>query len=232
MHRFHYVPESTTTIMRMEEFDVSTGRVESTVGVIRSLHCDGGNRFDLCLCQQNIILVLADAAPSPLDWGNRNYWGLSSESFSSSTDQTRRSVVHKNSWDFVGPDNKHYMWQLNMHSPVLFRIDRTQATPIALFRRSKLGIVSRSRKAFLDILPAGNEIMDLVVATFVAFMEHRVLPGEIAGEHPSVLAEIRESVDPIQIANRGVIASTSDCAEVYPDFAACCDHLSSVRCAA
>ena len=138
----------------------------------------------------------------------------------------RNSRFTTSSWDFVGPDNKHYMWQLNMHSPVvrsrtssllsfptadyhsqLFRIDRTQATPIALFRRSKLGIVSRSRKAFLDILPAGNEIMDLVVATFVAFMEHRVLPGEIAGEHPSVLTEIRESFDPIQVANSGAIAS-------------------------
>lgn len=32
--------------------------------------------------------------------------------------------------------------------------------------------------------------MDLVVATFVAFMEHRVLPGEIPGEHPSVLTEL------------------------------------------
>jgi hypothetical protein len=81
--------------MRMDEFDVSTGHVESAIGVIRSLHCDGKNRFDLCLCQQNIILVL-DAALSPSDWSTENYWGLSTKSFGSSASQTRRkSVVHK-----------------------------------------------------------------------------------------------------------------------------------------
>jgi len=45
-------------------------------------------------------------------------------------------------------------------------------TPIARYRRAKLGIVSRSRRAFLEILPAGVNIVDFVVVTFVSFAKY------------------------------------------------------------
>lgn len=45
-------------------------------------------------------------------------------------------------------------------------------TPIARYRRAKIGIVSRSRRAFLEIFPAGVNIVDFVVVTFVSFAKH------------------------------------------------------------
>jgi hypothetical protein len=50
--------------------------------------------------------------------------------------------------------------------------------PLARFRRAKIGIVSRSRRAFLEILPAGINLIDLIVVTFVAFMKQRVMIEE------------------------------------------------------
>jgi len=48
-------------------------------------------------------------------------------------------------------------------------------TPLARYHCAKIGIVSRSRRAFLEILPAGIEIIDLIVVTFVAFIKQCVL---------------------------------------------------------
>ena len=53
--------------------------------------------------------------------------------------------------------------------------DDNSLTPLARYRRAKLGIVSRPRRAFLEIFPAGLEIIDLIVITFVGFMKQRVL---------------------------------------------------------
>ncbi len=52
-------------------------------------------------------------------------------------------------------------------------------TPIARYRRAKLGIVSRSRKAFLEIFPAGINLIDLAVVTFVSFMKQHTARFEI-----------------------------------------------------
>ena len=58
-------------------------------------------------------------------------------------------------------------------------------TPIARYRRAKPGIVSRSRRAFLEIFPAGVNIVDLVVVTFVSFAKHTfVLEPEFSQEIP------------------------------------------------
>jgi hypothetical protein len=54
-------------------------------------------------------------------------------------------------------------------------LNDSSQTPIARFRRAKLGIVSRSRRAFLEIFPAGSHIIDLVVVTFVSFMKPRMI---------------------------------------------------------
>ncbi|KAF8061804.1 hypothetical protein FPV67DRAFT_1564020 [Lyophyllum atratum] len=78
-----------------------------------------------------------------------------------------------NSWAFMGPDNRPYKWQIFIQSPVLILNDNSN-TLLARYRRAKLGIVSRSRKAFLEILPAGLSAVDLIVVTFVSFMKQRV----------------------------------------------------------
>ncbi|KAF7972262.1 hypothetical protein HWV62_35562 [Athelia sp. TMB] len=78
-------------------------------------------------------------------------------------------------WAFVGPDGRPYKWQLMIRYPVLMLNDNS-LTPIARYRRAKLGIVSRSRRAFLEILPAGVNIVDLVVVTFVSYAKQYLLP--------------------------------------------------------
>jgi hypothetical protein len=44
--------------------------------------------------------------------------------------------------------------------------------PLARYRHAKLGIISRSRRAFLEIFPAGINVIDLVVITFVSYAKH------------------------------------------------------------
>ncbi|KAF8888275.1 hypothetical protein BD779DRAFT_463331 [Infundibulicybe gibba] len=46
----------------------------------------------------------------------------------------------ENSWTFTGPDNRPYKWQIFIQSPVLILNDNS-LTPIARYRRAKLGIV-------------------------------------------------------------------------------------------
>ncbi|TFK64532.1 hypothetical protein BDN72DRAFT_774449 [Pluteus cervinus] len=76
------------------------------------------------------------------------------------------------SWIFVGPNDQSYKWQILFKYPVLLTNDNSR-TPIARYHRAKLGIISRSRRGSLEILPAGADIADIVVVTFVSFMKQR-----------------------------------------------------------
>lgn len=91
MHKFHHGPESKTTIKRMDGFDVSTGQVESTIGVIRSLHCGAGAKdsLNLCLCQENVMLAL-EGTLGHTDSTTEHYWGSSAKCCWS----RKRSVVY------------------------------------------------------------------------------------------------------------------------------------------
>ncbi|KAG6889149.1 hypothetical protein C0995_003325 [Termitomyces sp. Mi166 len=68
--------------------------------------------------------------------------------------------------------DKPYKWQIFIRYPVFILNDNSN-TLLARYRRAKLGIVSRSRKAFIEITPAGLGVVDLIVVTFVAFMKQR-----------------------------------------------------------
>lgn len=70
-----------------------------------------------------------------------------------------------------------YLSSLLITSVQLVRNDNS-FTPIARYRRAKIGIVSRSRRASLEILPAGVNIVDFVVATFVSFARHTLTVKE------------------------------------------------------
>ena len=59
-------------------------------------------------------------------------------------------------------------------STQLILAEPTTLVPLARYRRAKIGIVSRPRRAFLEILPAGVGIIDFIVVTFVAFMKQRM----------------------------------------------------------
>ncbi|KAF8643463.1 hypothetical protein AX16_009019 [Volvariella volvacea WC 439] len=76
------------------------------------------------------------------------------------------------SWSFIGPDNRHYKWQMFLQCPVLF-VNENYIAPLARYRRAKLGIVSRSRKAFLEVFPSGYGALDLIISTFVTFIKQR-----------------------------------------------------------
>ncbi|KAG5721393.1 hypothetical protein E4T56_gene12923 [Termitomyces sp. T112] len=78
------------------------------------------------------------------------------------------------SWTFLGPDSRPYKWQIFFQYPV-FTLNDNSNTLLARYRRAKLGIVSRSRKAFIQITPAGLDVADLIVVTFVAFMKQRFM---------------------------------------------------------
>jgi hypothetical protein len=78
------------------------------------------------------------------------------------------------SWTFNGPDDKAYTWQIMFRSPVLF-VSGNTPTPLARYRQAKLGIISRSRRAFLEIFPAGINAIDFIVVTFVSYAKHHWL---------------------------------------------------------
>jgi len=85
-------------------------------------------------------------------------------------------ATHDWSWAFTGPDEIQYKWFI-LRQPVLMLNDNSQ-TPIARYRRAKIGIVSRSRRAFLEVFPAGVNLLDLVVVTFVTYMKQYYPPLE------------------------------------------------------
>ncbi|KAJ2924685.1 hypothetical protein H1R20_g12396, partial [Candolleomyces eurysporus] len=202
--------KSRTTINRLDHSNVSSGHVETTVGIITYPNSTPGidsreqPEVALDLCEQKRVLTI-EAAPFALDvtqiprveargrasttqgephdeaQSSDEEWVLVTEKNTSKTLQ-KKAKVEESSWDFVGPDDKHYKWQLLVQSPVLVIIDKTMVVPLARYRRAKLGIVSRPRKGFLEILPVGCPMMDLIVSTFVTFMKHWVLPLDIVEE--------------------------------------------------
>ncbi|KAG1778367.1 hypothetical protein EV702DRAFT_968160 [Suillus placidus] len=89
-------------------------------------------------------------------------------------------------WTFHGPDDKPYTWQIMFRSPVLF-VSGNASIPLARYRRAKLGIISRSRRAFLEIFPAGINVIDFIVVTFVSYAKHHWLDEPHHESNPSVI---------------------------------------------
>ena len=66
------------------------------------------------------------------------------------------------------------VWLTQYLFPFQLILNDNSQTALARYRHAKLGIVSRSRRAFLEVLPAGLNVVDLVVVTFVSFMKQRM----------------------------------------------------------
>ncbi|KAF8162693.1 hypothetical protein B0H34DRAFT_744127 [Crassisporium funariophilum] len=161
----------TTMIKRLERYSQSTGHVETAIGVVEYRGPAAGTHLQLLA--DNHELQIASLKTAQI------------------ADRPEEEDTEKveNSWEFTGPDEKRYKWQIFLHSPIVcftasniyfsyfvqLMIADTTFTPLARYRRAKLGIVSRSRRAFLEILPAGLELLDLIVVTFVAFMKQRLI---------------------------------------------------------
>jgi hypothetical protein len=82
-------------------------------------------------------------------------------------------TFYSSTWSFKGPDDRPYKWISLASNPVLIH-DIQPPTPIACFRPAKLGIVSRSRRGFLEILPPGLDKEDWIVVTFVGYFRMKM----------------------------------------------------------
>ncbi|KAJ8093337.1 hypothetical protein PM082_020194 [Marasmius tenuissimus] len=149
-------PVKTTTVTRLERSNNSSGRTQLEVGKIQhqaqaQAVDDGSVRMSLHYGERRPEFTLEIV--------QKMTGGLVSDN-------------EQGSWSFTGPDERPYKWQVFIKYPVLFLND-TSNTPLARYRRAKLGIVSRSRRPFLEIFPAAMDCVDLVVVTFVTFMIHQ-----------------------------------------------------------
>ncbi|KAJ3520937.1 hypothetical protein NMY22_g12523 [Coprinellus aureogranulatus] len=67
---------------------------------------------------------------------------------------------------FTGPDGKEYYWKLANTKPVLYTNDGTD-TRVAKVHSKHYGIIGTARPATLEIFPAGEHMVDLIVVTLV-----------------------------------------------------------------
>ncbi|KAG1731184.1 uncharacterized protein EDB91DRAFT_1058953 [Suillus paluster] len=144
MYQVNTTLGQTITISRFENHPqlLHTGRVSCVVGEIDS------GRLRLLDSESPIEVVMVSGAED--------------------TENVNRPWLP---WTFSGPDDKSYTWQILFRSPVLF-VSGNALVPLARYRHAKLGIISRSRRAFLEIFPAGINVIDLIVATFVSYAKH------------------------------------------------------------
>ncbi|KDR82124.1 hypothetical protein GALMADRAFT_135488 [Galerina marginata CBS 339.88] len=156
---------ATTTIKRLERFHRSVGHLESEIGVVEYRGPETGTHLQLCVENHTLAIPPRKAATRTIA--------------NSPAEDDENNEQEEISWGFKGPDSRPYKWQMFVHSPVLL-LDDNSFTPLARYRRAKLGIVSRSRRAFLEILPAGINLIDFIVVTFVGFMKQRVLVEGVA----------------------------------------------------
>ncbi|KAH6899244.1 hypothetical protein BKA70DRAFT_1314803 [Coprinopsis sp. MPI-PUGE-AT-0042] len=148
----------------------SRGHVETEVGMIEPPGDDNKVATVNMYLEQCFQLKLGEGELKSLDSST----GVSiADAEQSLADSSSQMTLHKDSWGFMGPDEKKYIWQMFVKSPILVLADRS-FVPLARYRRAKVGIVSRARKGFLEILPEGLPVVDMIIVTFVAFMKHRV----------------------------------------------------------
>ncbi|KAF9481311.1 hypothetical protein BDN70DRAFT_930959 [Pholiota conissans] len=172
-------PTGTTTIKRLERYHMSTGHVETEIGII-VYHGQKGCHLELSALNHSLDVTPYQRTPAVIR-----------EKVDATHKEDIEEVDAVNSWEFTHPgSDERYKWQMFAHTPVMIS-STNSVTPIARYRRAKLGIVSRSRRAFLEIFPAGLAIIDFIVVTFVAFMKQRILidnpenlPSDVI-RHPS-----------------------------------------------
>jgi len=86
-------------------------------------------------------------------------------------------LVRSGAWGrlrtFTAPDGQSYQWSMCLVAPVLCRSDGDKA-PIARFHPRRVGFPGlwKGRDACLEILPAGEHIVDAIVMTFI-YVEKR-----------------------------------------------------------
>ncbi|KAF8916992.1 hypothetical protein CPB85DRAFT_1431613 [Mucidula mucida] len=83
---------------------------------------------------------------------------------------TAKKYFHKG-WSggqtFVAPDGNEYKWIIKKNQPELVRSGMISNTPIAKFHRKHSGLFTKKRKAYLEVFPAGEHIVDAILVTFI-----------------------------------------------------------------
>ncbi|KAF9546595.1 hypothetical protein CPC08DRAFT_755566 [Agrocybe pediades] len=169
----------TTVVKRLNRVHMSSGHVESEIATVE--YCGPGKGIRLTFCSRLCELKTAKEAAD--DGDDDENGGQMYGSAMADGDEDKDLFVlddvdvedeSANSWEFMGPDSRRYRWQLFVHSPVLVLAEHP-STALALFKQAKIGIVSRPRRAYLEILPTGMHLRDFIVVTFVAFMKQRII---------------------------------------------------------
>ncbi|KAJ6606064.1 hypothetical protein DFH09DRAFT_1119210 [Mycena vulgaris] len=86
---------------------------------------------------------------------------------------------------FTGLDGREYKWILGAYTSQLRLNDEAQ-TLVARYRPKKLGILSKARKASLEVFPTFEHMMDEIVVTFV-YIERLRKTKERAARSPTLL---------------------------------------------
>ncbi|KAF9023917.1 hypothetical protein BDZ89DRAFT_146397 [Hymenopellis radicata] len=68
---------------------------------------------------------------------------------------------------FVAPDGNEYKWIIKKSKPELVRSGMLGNTPVAKFHRKHSRLFTKKRKAYLEVFPAGEHIVDAILVTFI-----------------------------------------------------------------
>ncbi|TEB27947.1 hypothetical protein FA13DRAFT_1755962 [Coprinellus micaceus] len=68
---------------------------------------------------------------------------------------------------FTGPDGKEYRWKVANTKPVLYTNDEAQTHVAKFHQQDIISITPKAKAATLEIYPAGEHMVDLIVVTLV-----------------------------------------------------------------
>ncbi|KAF9528282.1 hypothetical protein CPB83DRAFT_894545 [Crepidotus variabilis] len=92
-------------------------------------------------------------------------------------DESTATFLRKGSWGlsriFTGSDGVEYEWRLASRVPTLY-VDGTE-TQVAAFHPNKVGNLKEPKNGSLEIFPAGQHMMDLIMVTFIYVENYRAM---------------------------------------------------------
>ncbi|RDB19298.1 hypothetical protein Hypma_013596 [Hypsizygus marmoreus] len=93
-----------------------------------------------------------------------------------------KAYFRKKGWGWYGrnrvfraPDGREYEWLLNMFTPELILYDPHTKTKtcVAKFHSRSFGIIGKAHPAYLEIFPAGEDMVDTILVTFICIEKVR-----------------------------------------------------------
>ncbi|KDQ54825.1 hypothetical protein JAAARDRAFT_196223 [Jaapia argillacea MUCL 33604] len=91
---------------------------------------------------------------------------------------------------FKAPDGREYKW--STHRRGMDLIQRDQPTNVlASFKEQSINLFSPSSNAYLDIYPAGQHMIDLIITTFV-YVEHTRREGDRRSSNMAMMGAMNQ----------------------------------------